>query len=456
MEKLYTLSPKALWQQFKQEHFAFWMLCFYLMLQYFDPAKIYQHLDLLPWDKIVLGLTVLAWPMDPRRRWVSDSTNIWMTLFLVVIIVSSAFATYPDISWSRWFDFVDWYVIYFLIINLVTTGERYFIFMGIFLLANFKLSFFGARTWAERGFGFTSWGLEGPPGFFGNSSDFSSEMLMFAPIAFELALFVKPFARRVFYWFLMLGAVTAAMSVLGASSRGSQVGLAFQGAWIAVQRKLRVSVLIALGLLAGVGYALLPTAEKARFASIGKDNTSIQRLDYWRAGLKMIENHPILGVGYFNFAPVYAVHDRFKLWHGKAQLPHNIFIQVGTDSGLIGLGVFLMLIYRNFKVAKDIRRACAKHKESPAFAPAVARGLTITTWGFVIAGQFNTVAYYPFLWINLALTVSLSNIVTSTAQQSAPVVPGRQLPLAAGRSIGATWSTSNELSASRSVHDADA
>jgi putative inorganic carbon (hco3(-)) transporter len=456
MEKLYTFSPKALWSQFRREHFAFWMLCIYLMLQYFDPAKIYTSLDVLPYDKIVLGLTVLSWPMDPRRRWVSDPANILMTLFLVVIMLASALATYPSISWTHWFDFVDWYVIYFLIINMVTTGERYLIFIVIFLLANFKLSFFGARTWAARGFGFASWGLMGPLGYFNNASDFSSEMLMFAPIAFELALFMKPFARRVTYWFVMLGAITGAMSVLGASSRGSQVALAFQGTWIAIQRKLRVSIVIGVVLLAGVGYVLLPAAEKARFKDIGKDSTSVQRLDYWKAGLKMIESHPILGVGYFNFAPIYAAHDRAHLWHGKAQLPHNIFIQVGTDSGLIGLAIFMALIYRNLKVARNIRRACAKDPELLAFAPAVARGLTITTWGFVIAGQFNTVAYYPFFWMNLALTVSLASIVKKTAEERAPVVSARQPLLAPQAAAGTAWAASGGLPASRRAHDAGA
>jgi len=432
MEKLYTFNPKALWAQARKEHFAFWMVCFYVMLQYFDPLRIYSLLAFLPWDKIAICLAVLAYPMDPRRRWVRDSTNVWMTLFLAVIIVSSALAIYPSISWSRWFDFVDWYVIYFLIINIVTTPERYFILLAIFLVANFKMSFFGARIWAERGFGFSGWGIEGPQGFFQNSSDFSSEMLMFAPIAFELALFVKPYVRRVTYWFLMLGAITGAMSVLGASSRGSQVGLAFQGGWMAIQRKLKLRVLIAIVLLAGLGYALLPAAEKMRFSSAGTDKTSIQRLDYWRAGVKMIENHPFLGVGYFNFAPVYASHVTDKLWHGTAQLPHNIFIQVGTDSGLIGLSIFLMLIYRNLKITKDIRRECQKYKDAPAFAPSVARGLVITTWGFVIAGQFNTVTYYPFLWINLALTVSLADVVRRATEQGATVKlaghPARESP----------------------------
>jgi putative inorganic carbon (hco3(-)) transporter len=419
MDKLYTLNPKALWAQFRREHFAFWMMCFYLMLQYFDPLRIYHGLDSLPLDKLTIGLAALTLPLDSRRHWVRDATNVWMTLFLVVILLASALATYPSISWSHWFDFIGWYVIYFLIINIVTTPERYFIFLVIFLLANFKMSFYGARTWAARGFGFADWGLQGPPGFFENSSDFSSEMLMFAPIAFELAVFVKPRVRRITYWFLMLGAVTGAMSVLGASSRGSQVGLAFQGAWISIQRKLKVSVLMAIVVLAGLGYALLPAAEKARFSSVGHDSTSMQRLDYWREGLKMIQSHPFLGVGYFNFAPVYASHTSAKLWHGTAQLPHNIFIQVGTDAGFLGLSIFLMLIYRNLKVTREIRRACEKIEGAPAFASCVARGLVLTTWGFVVAGQFNTVAYYPFFWINLALTVSLADIVRRTAEHRA-------------------------------------
>ncbi|HEY1890280.1 MAG TPA: O-antigen ligase family protein [Steroidobacteraceae bacterium] len=451
MEKLYTLNPKVLWAQFRKEHFAFWMLCLYLILQYFDPLRIYHGLDALPLDKVSLGLAVLSLPMDSRRHWVRDATNIWMTMFLLVILVSSALATYPSISWSHWFDFVSWYVIYFLIINIVTTSERYFIFLVIFLVANFKMSFFGARTWVGRGFGFVGWGIVGPPGFFQNSSDFSSEMLMFAPIAFELALFVKPHVRRLTYWFLMLGAVTGAMSVLGASSRGSQVALAFQGAWIAIQRKLNVKVLIAAVVLAGLGYALLPSAEKARFTNAGTDSTSIQRLDYWREGVKMIENHPFLGVGYFNFAPVYASHRADKLWHGKPQLPHNIFIQVGTDAGLLGIGIFAILIYRNLKVTREIRRACATIKDAPAFAPSVAKGLVITTWGFVVAGQFNTVAYYPFLWINLALTVSLAAIVRRTAERSAEAELGRRVRGSHSGSVAASGSSHPELAVPRNT-----
>ena len=62
MEKLYTLNPKALWAQFRKEHFAFWMVCFYMILQYFDPLEIYHSLTFLHLDKVVF-----FWPCLPCR-----------------------------------------------------------------------------------------------------------------------------------------------------------------------------------------------------------------------------------------------------------------------------------------------------------------------------------------------------------------------------------------------------
>jgi putative inorganic carbon (HCO3(-)) transporter len=411
MESLYTLSPRAMWRQLKKEPFAFWMICGYLFMQYVEPQTIFTSLGILPWDKVFIGLTTLGLLADPQRRWVRNPTNVWMTLFLIVILLASEFASFPATAWSHWFDFFGWYVIYFLIINTVTTPERFFIFLAIFLLATFKMSFFGARTWALRGFSFQGWGIQGPAGFFENSGEFSMQMLMFAPIAYELARFLRPKISRAAYWFLMLFPITAVMSILGASSRGSQVALVGQVGHVAYQRKLKLRVLVAVALVIWGGYAMLPDREKARFSTAGDDVTSVQRLDYWKAGIQMIEEHPILGVGYFNFPPVFKIEHPNELFDGHAQLPHNIFIQVGTDSGLIGLGVFLALIYRNLKTAKDIQRACQENKDAPAFAASVARGLTTAAWGFVIAGQFVTVAYYPFFWINLALTVALANVV---------------------------------------------
>ena len=41
MDKLYTLNPRVLWSQFRKEHFAFQMICLYLIMEYVRPQSIY-------------------------------------------------------------------------------------------------------------------------------------------------------------------------------------------------------------------------------------------------------------------------------------------------------------------------------------------------------------------------------------------------------------------------------
>jgi O-antigen ligase len=440
IEDFYALRIGAVWRYFKSEHFSFWMICCYLFVEYVRPQSIIPSLDILPWAKVFLILSLGGLFADKQKKWIADPANKWITLFLLVIVLASFTATYPSISWGHFMDFFGWYVIYFLIINIVRTEQRFLIFLAVFLLASFKLSFFGAKTWTLRGFSFTTWGLMGPPGFFQNSGEFAIQMLMFAPVALELAFFLRPFVSKAKYYFLLLLPFTAAMSVMGASSRGAQVGLGYQIYGSILKGRLSFKTLILAAAVVYVGLALLPEEQKARFSSAGNDRTSQQRLLYWKHGMEMIREHPVLGVGYFNFPLYFATHWPEDVLHGgsnsdgsvvAAELPHNIFIQVGTDAGLIGLGIFGALIYRTAKSAREIRLLARKYPgDSKPFA-GLAKGLLVAMWSFLIAGQFVTVTYYPFFWINLAFMVALRNIALEhylqlgKAKQAAPSTIGK-------------------------------
>jgi putative inorganic carbon (HCO3(-)) transporter len=163
---LYSLRVGEFWRQMRREHASFWMICLYLIIEYVRPQSIIPELDVLPWAKIFLALSALTLMLDKQRRWVADPANKWITLFLLAIIVSSATAIYPDMSWEHFIDFFGWYVIYFLIINIVTTEARLLILLVIFLLCSFKLSLFGARTWAMRGFTLPTGDCRGHPATF--------------------------------------------------------------------------------------------------------------------------------------------------------------------------------------------------------------------------------------------------------------------------------------------------
>jgi O-antigen ligase len=154
-------------------------------------------------------------------------------------------------------------------------------------------------------------------------------------------------------------------------------------------------------------WTVLPDEQKQRFSEMGEDKTSQQRLLYWENGWQMMFEHPGLGVGYFNFIPYYESYYREDMLYPTAQLPHNIFVQVGTDSGFTGLVIYLLIIVYTF----IIMRALAKEQsEKVSMEVSLATSFNYSLIGFIVAGQFVTVAYYPFLWIHLAMTVSLKNI----------------------------------------------
>jgi O-antigen ligase len=243
-------------------------------------------------------------------------------------------------------------------------------------------------------------------------------MLMFGPIAYQVALFLRPHLSPLKYRLLLLFPITATMTVIGASSRGAQLGLVYQLYRALLKGKLSLRALMLSAIVIGAAFALLPDEQKERFSSAGKDDTSTQRLLYWKRGIEMIETHPVLGVGFYNFAPYFRDHYPQDMLRGAAQLPHNIFVQVGTDSGLLGLGTFLALLYRNFRCCHEIRRLTASAGRDGTFASSVAKGLVIALWGYIIAGQFVTITYYPFFWVNLAMSVALLNVVRRDLAQA--------------------------------------
>jgi len=276
----------------------------------------------------------------------------------------------------------------------------------IFLLCAAKISIGTSKNWALRGFSFTNWGLTGPKGYFQNSGELSILMLTLFPVAYKLYEFFRDKASRFERLILVICWLTPILTILGASSRGSQLALVVQ---LAIMFRKYIFRLKSLLIIIAFGFAfsyLLPDEQKARFESAGDDKTSQQRLLYWENGWEMIQNHPWLGVGYFNFPSYYAKHYPEDMLYDRAELPHNIFIQVGTDAGFLGLVPFGFLLFIPFLLGRKI----VKGQNKNSFIPIATEGILYGILGFILAGQFVTVAYYPFLWISLAFVVSAYNI----------------------------------------------
>jgi len=409
---LYKLKPSSIWEAFTAENFAFWMACLYLFFEYIRPQSIWPFFADYPyWARTFIILAFIGWILDRNKMiiWNKITTAVFVFLFLVTL--SSLFAYQPDISWENFMIVFSWVVIFFVLTQIITTRRRFYIILLIFLVASFKLSFYGARTFAMRGFAFADWGLAGPEGFFQNPGELAIQMVVFAPIAYFFILGIRKYLTRWKAYILYLMPITAIITIIGTNTRGSQIAIAAVLLSLVAIQKKRVKMFIAVTFIGIIGYNLLPPQQIERFSSMGSDGTSQQRLLYIENGIKMMKEYPMLGVGYFNFVPYYEDHyiDDIVISHhareGRVELPHNILIQIGTDAGLLGLLIFVSLVcgafYITYKIGKEARIS------GELFTQNMAIGLNLALIGYLVAGQFVTVAYYPFFWIHLVLVISM-------------------------------------------------
>lgn len=131
--------------------------------------------------------------------------------------------------------------------------------------------------------------------------------------------------------------------------------------FIFLHKKLSIKSLLMLLFVCLIGFLVLPGKQLLRFESLGRGKISLQRLLYRKNGLEMLNDHPFMGVGYYNFASYYQTRYPEDVLCERAQLPHNIFIQVSADLGYFGLLIYVILSYLLFKHSKNTRIMIEQH-----------------------------------------------------------------------------------------------
>lgn len=410
----YLFKIGSMWRFFKGEHLSFWMICGYLFFEFVRPQAIWPALDFLPWAQLFLMGALAGSFIDKSVTWVAAPTNKWVILFTLAICLSVLTAQFPQVSKDTFMNFFSWIIIYFLILNIVNSKERLYLFVLIYLVAAAKIAIGTSKSWALRGFSFTNWGLMGPRGFFQNSGELAILMLMLFPLALYLYQSTKEFTGKWEKALIAVFFICPILTILGASSRGAQIALAIQCLMIFRKNLFRVKSLVIIVVAAVLLFSLLPEEQKQRFTQLGDDKTSQQRILYWGHGWEMMLEYPLTGVGLNNFVPYYDAHFHYDELYAFAELPHNIFIQVGTDAGFPAVLFLMAMIFYCVKplMFKD------KSPEAEKVMSAIQMGMAYGVLGFAIAGQFVTVTYYPFLWIHMAMLAAYEAILKKARKQS--------------------------------------
>jgi O-antigen ligase len=174
----------------------------------------------------------------------------------------------------------------------------------------------------------------------------------------------------------------------------------------AVRRFLLVGIVLAV-----LAAATVPAGLLKRFGESTTDRGA-GRLDIWVVGLAILQDYALVGAGLNNFPVVfnkyagYAPHQEFA----PDRDPHNVYLGVSVEEGVVGLFLFVMALRTQFKIVSKVR---ARTAESSTLLIAC----EATCWGVLVASFFGSFLWDKVFWIAWAL---LAFTLTIQAAKSSP------------------------------------
>ena len=244
-----------------------------------------------------------------------------------------------------------------------------------------------------------------------DANDVAFILVCAVPFAMLWAAYARGAAR-----YLALGlTLVAILGIVKTGSRGGFVGLLVVGA-LAIAKMPRGRRAGALGLAAGAAIALALTASESyskRIATIWNSSSVVEgeegdydasglegaRMNVWENGFRLIQSHPLLGVGGGDFS---VAEGELHFGLGKWSAPHNSFLQIAAELGLIGLSLFIYLLYR---AIHNCRAAVRSHP--PVLGVWLAAAVEVSVWGYVVAGSGLSMAYSPVVYLLVGMSIGL-------------------------------------------------
>lgn len=221
-------------------------------------------------------------------------------------------------------------------------------------------------------------------------------------------------ARRGHQIFFALTAALSAFCLVLTYSRGGWVAfVAALAVFTLFKNKLLMQALPVAGIVA---YSFMPNAIIQRLSTITslKDTSNAYRLDTYQSTLSLIKAHWETGVGLgrLAFARVYHTH---MINSNVVPHSHNLYLQIISEFGILGLAVFIWLFLGIFRLGLRLRTA------GTTYIRDLNAGVMGALSGFFVHSTVDYFLWYYklgiLLWLLVAVVLVLERL---TSQQISP------------------------------------
>ena len=356
-----------------------------------------------------LGSLFLKAVLDKDFKFKHSKVNLWILLFILVYFFSAITSLSTAENKNIFMLTVSFILFYFVIINIVDTEKNLKNLLYIFIISATFASIYGLYQYAFGDLYSQAW-LDKNMfedikmrvySTFENPNVFGEYLLLVIPIIAGLLFTEKGFKRKIFL-ISMLGINMLALVLT--FSRGCWLGILFAIAILAVVIDRRF-ILLGIFLLL-IAPFILPESIINRFTSIGNmnDTSTSYRVAIWMGTIAMLKDYWFsgIGLGITSFNKVYPI---YAYSGTTAQHSHNLYLQIMVENGIMGLIMFIGIMYYFYK--ETVISIC---KKKNILLVSIISGM----FGFLIQSMTDHTWYnyriVLMFWMVLAFGISLAKL----------------------------------------------
>jgi len=341
------------------------------------PLAIYKYVDRFrsnqeAWLKLFVIIGITLWALkclkDNKIIWKKSGINLYILLFILIMSMSLLISDYKMVSLKEYIIFLSYFFIYFLITNNIEDKRQFNLSIHLLFITSFIISVYTLLHY----YGFISYLKEFGPvmSTIGQKNWISNYLSLIFPIIFSFFLLGEIKRNKIFYYLLLSVLYT---TLLICQSRGIWISIsltAILAIYIIFKFKLFevfhknqkwLVLLLVTFLIITIIYSTdnplnksAITVPQRALSTFDMDGSSVNvRLLMWKTSLEMIKDKPLFGSGIGTFkinyldyqAELIKSNPYYAKYSGKAEEAHNEYLQMGAELGIVGVGVFLAILF---------------------------------------------------------------------------------------------------------------
>jgi hypothetical protein len=349
-------------------------------------------------------------PPNPAIPWL-------LSLNLLMLFISVTIAANPTLSWSWTIQWIKLAVIFpLLVIGVVRSRGNFNAFAAAHMLGAF---WWGWDSWLDPkrkagrlesvGSGDTQ-----------DDNGASAHLLTVLPF---IAIYLLTEKDKRLRAIALLAAPFVINTLILCNSRGATLGLAaaMGASLFLIRRGYRIRLAAAVVATAATFFYLADATfinRQQTTAEYKEDSSAIQRLISWQAGWELIKDHPFGtgGRGFHTLSPIY-IPEIVDLHGGEQRAPHNTYVMVASEWGIVGTICFVGFISSVFLMLRRIKAKAVAPDQQFFYWRALAIQLSLI--GILVAATFTDRLYAEAPYWMAALAGALYRIQATELAEAA-------------------------------------